>query len=175
VGYLGRFVPEKGIRVLMEALRRMQREWRALFVGGGPLEPELLAFAGEHAGRVHVQTAIDHTHVPDWLNAMSVLAAPSRTTARWREQFGRMIVEAMACGVPVVASDSGEMPFVVGPAGVVVPEGDAAALAAALDRLAGDAALRASRAACGLARVRETFDSSIVAAAHLQFFEELCR
>lgn len=175
VGYLGRFVPEKGLRVLMEALRRMRSDWRALFVGGGLLEPELRAFASEHAGRVHVQTGIDHTHVPDWLNAMSVLAAPSQTTARWREQFGRMIVEALTCGVPVVASDSGEMPFVVGPAGVVVPEGDAEALAAALDRLAGDAASRTSLAACGLARVRETFGWPIVGGAHLRFFEELCR
>jgi glycosyltransferase involved in cell wall biosynthesis len=124
---------------------------------------------------VHVQTGIDHTHVPDWLNAMSVLAAPSRTTTRWREQFGRMIVEAMACGVPVVASDSGEMPFVVGSAGVVVPEGDADALAGAFDRLADDAASRTSLAACGLGRVRETFGWPIVAGAHLRFFEELCR
>jgi glycosyltransferase involved in cell wall biosynthesis len=175
VGYLGRFVRGKGLHVLMDALRRMRSDWRALFVGGGPLESELRGFATECHGRVHVQTGIDHTHVPDWLNAMSVLAAPSRTSARWREQFGRMIVEAMACGVPVVASDSGEMPFVVGPAGVVVPEGDAAALAAALDRLAGDAASRGSLASCGLARARDTFAWPIVAAAHLRFFEEICR
>ena len=60
---------------------------------------------------------------------MDLLCAPSRTTPRWREQFGRMLIEAMACGVPVIASPSGEIPYVVGDAGVLVPEGDPDGLA----------------------------------------------
>ena len=103
---------------------------------------------------------------------MSVLCAPSRTTAGWREQFGRMLIEAMACGVAVIASDSGEMPFVVGDAGVIAAEGDAAAWKAALGRLA-DGAARGACAARGLARARERYAWPLVARRHLEFFDEV--
>jgi glycosyltransferase involved in cell wall biosynthesis len=172
VGYLGRFVEQKGLRLLMNALDACQGEWHALFVGGGPLELKLRAFAAAHPGRVHIQTGVPHDGVPEWLNAMSMLAAPSQTTARWREQFGRMLIEAMACGVPVIASDSGEMPFVVGDAGAIVPEADVTAWTAALDRLLADEALRRDLAARGLARARQ-YAWPVVARAHLEFFETL--
>ncbi len=77
-----------------------------------------------HPGRVRVLTGVAHDDVPEHLNAMDLLCAPSQTTTRWREQFGRMLIEAMACGVPVVASRSGEIPHVVGDAGLVVDEAD---------------------------------------------------
>lgn len=173
VGFLGRFVPEKGLATLLDALRGAKTAWRALFVGGGPMQPALDAFAREHPGRVHIATGVAHDAVPAWLNAMTLLCAPSETTARWREQFGRMLIEAMACGVPVVASDSGEMPFVVGDAGEVVPEGDVGAWTAAIDRLAGTEPARRELAARGLDRAHSRFAWPVVARAHLEFFEAL--
>jgi glycosyltransferase involved in cell wall biosynthesis len=172
VGYLGRFVEQKGIGLLVQLLADMPPAWRALFVGGGPLEPSLRAFASQHQGRVHVQTGVTHDEVPAWLNAMSVLCAPSRTTAKWREQFGRMLIEGMACGVAVIASDSGEMPFVVGDAGVIAAEGDAAAWKAALEQVA-DGPSRRACAARGLARAHERYAWPLVARRHLDFFDEV--
>jgi glycosyltransferase involved in cell wall biosynthesis len=173
VGYLGRFVDAKGLPRLMRALEKCRTEWHALFVGGGPLEGEVRAFAARHPGRVHVQTGVPHDEVPAWLNAMSMLCAPSRTTASWREQFGRMLIEAMACGVPVIASDSGEMPFVVGDAGLIAAEQDEAAWTAAIDRLSADELMRRARGAVGLARVQARFTWPIVAREHLAFFDEV--
>jgi phosphatidylinositol alpha-1,6-mannosyltransferase len=173
VGFLGRFVPEKGLATLMNALDASRAPWRALFVGGGPNESELRGFAARHPSRVHVETSVAHDDVPRWLNAMSVLCAPSRTTAAWREQFGRMLIEAMACGVPVIASNCGEMPAVLGTAGLVVGERDVAAWAAAIDRLLGSAAVRADYAASGRARAVSAFAWPVVARAHLAFFEAL--
>lgn len=169
-GYLGRFVEAKGLTVLIDALARCRADWRALFVGGGPLEPVLREFASRHAGRVHVQTGVPHDDVPDWLNAMSLLCAPSQTTVAWREQFGRMLIEAMGCGVPVLASDSGEMPFVVGDAGMIAAEHDAGGWAAAIEQFAGDAPMRAAFSERGLARARSRFTWPTVARAHLDFF-----
>jgi glycosyltransferase involved in cell wall biosynthesis len=173
VGYLGRFEPQKGIGDLMAALDWMRTPWHALFVGGGSMQPDLDGFAKSHAGRVYVAGGVPHGDVPAWLNAMTVLCAPSRTTARWREQFGRMLIEAMACGVPVAASNSGEMPAVVAGAGRVLPEGDPGGWASALDALLEDRAALADLSRRGRDRAVSTFAWPVVARRHLEFFDAL--
>jgi len=173
VGYLGRFEPQKGLDDLMAALDQMRTPWHALFVGGGSMQPELEAFANQHPDRVQVIGGVAHGDVPGWLNAMSVLCAPSRTTARWREQFGRMLIEAMACGIPTAASNSGEMPAVVGDAGRVLPEGDSAGWATALDTLLDDSAARAELSRRGRNRAVAAFAWPVVARRHLEFFDAL--
>ena len=173
VGFLGRFVPEKGLALLMDALDRVPPPWRALLVGSGPLEPDLRAWAARHGDRVRVVTGVLHDQVAAYLNAMDLLCAPSQTTAGWREQFGRMLIEAFACGVPVVASDSGEIPWVVADAGVIVGERDADAWTRAIAGLAADPERRRGLAALGLRRASSVFAWSVVARQHLDFFEEL--
>jgi len=173
VGFLGRFVPQKGLALLTAALRSTEAPWRALFVGGGPLESDLRRFADEYPSRVHIETGVAHQDVPRWLNAMSVLCAPSQTKADWREQFGRMLIEAMSCGVPVIASDSGEIPSVVEDAGLVVGERDLAGWTHAIDRLLGSDGLRRDYAARGRARAESRFAWPVVARAHLAFFDAL--
>jgi glycosyltransferase involved in cell wall biosynthesis len=171
VGYLGRFVPEKGLDMLRRAWAGMGPS-RLLLVGGGAMEGELRSWAAGCDG-VRVVTGVTHDRVPAYLGAMDLLAAPSLTTARWREQFGRMLVEAMACGVPVVGSDSGEIPHVIGDAGVVVPEGDVDLLRTAMAGLSADAPRRAELAARGLDRARTEFALPVVARRQLRFFDDI--
>jgi len=173
VGYLGRFVAQKGIADLTAALARSRAPWHALFVGGGPLAPEIERLSAAHPGRVRIAGSVTHDDVPVWLNAMTVLCAPSRTTARWREQFGRMLIEAMACGVPVAASDSGEMPAVVANAGCVLPEGSPDVWARELDAILGDEPRRQAMAAAGRERAAAEFAWPVVARRHLAFFDAL--
>jgi glycosyltransferase involved in cell wall biosynthesis len=173
VGFLGRFVPEKGLSTLMRALERTAHKWRALFVGGGPMIAELSTFRLAHPDRVRILTDVTHDAVPAHLNAMDVLCAPSETTSRWREQFGRMLIESMSSGVPVIASRSGEIPHVVGDAGVLVEERNVEAWRDAIDRLLGDGAARADAAERGRARAHERFAWPVVAREHLAFFEAL--
>jgi phosphatidyl-myo-inositol dimannoside synthase len=173
VGFVGRFVPQKGLEILLQALGRLRAPWRALFVGSGPMERKLREWAGPHGNRVRIETGVGHADVPRWLNAMDVLCAPSQTTPHWREQFGRMLIEAFACGVPVIASDSGEIPYVVGNAGVVVAEGDRDAWARELERLLEDEPRRRDLSARGRQRAVATFDWPLVARQHLAFFEQL--
>jgi glycosyltransferase involved in cell wall biosynthesis/GT2 family glycosyltransferase len=147
VGFLGRLVAEKGVLVLLDAVARDPR-LRLRIAGSGPLAPELgvrVATAGL-ADRVEVVGPIDPGAVVDFYRTLDVLAVPSLPTPSWTEQFGRVAVEAMACGVPVVSSDAGALPEVVGGAGLVVPAGDARALADALVEAGGVRAdeLRAS-------------------------------
>lgn len=173
VGYLGRFVPEKGLSMLMRSLDALPAPWLGLFVGNGPMLPELLEWAGRHAGRVQVCPEVTHDDVPAYLNAMDLLVAPSLTTPRWREQFGRMLIEAMACGVPVVGSSSGEIPHVVGDAGVVVPEGDEVAWTKAIQAVIDSPSRRAELSAAGLARAAERYAWPVVARQTLSFFESV--
>jgi len=173
VGYLGRFVPEKGVETLMRALDGCTEPWRALFVGGGRMEGEMRAWAARQGGRARIVTGVPHERVPEQLNAMDLLCAPSRTTPRWKEQLGRMLTEAMACGVPVVGSDSGEIPRVVADAGVTAAETDTGAWSRAIDALLADPARRGGLAARGRRRVEAEYALPAVARRHLDFFREL--
>jgi len=173
VGFVGRFVEEKGIDTLLQAFARAAGRWSLLFVGGGALASRIKSVQHQHPARVRLVEDASHDDVPRYLNAMDVLCAPSRTTARWKEQFGRMLIEAMACRVAVIASDSGEIPHVVQDAGIVIPEEDAARWADTIDRVAADGSRRDDLAARGMARAREEFAWPIVARRHLDFFEEV--
>ncbi|WP_338870459.1 glycosyltransferase family 4 protein [Myxococcus stipitatus] len=173
IGYLGRFVSEKGLPLLMEALGQLQTPWRALFAGGGPMEPELRAWAARHADRVRILTGVPHDRVPRVLNAMDVLCAPSQTTPRWKEQFGRMLSEAFACGVPVLGSDSGEIPHTMGDAGIVLPEADTAAWTRALADLLESPERRRQLATRSRERAVMRFSWPVIARAHLDFFDTL--
>ncbi|WP_353827038.1 glycosyltransferase [Agromyces sp. SYSU T0242] len=154
VGFLGRLVPEKGVLLLLDALVTEPR-LRLRIVGSGPLAAELpsRAAAAGVADRVELVGAVDPSRIPEVLRSFDVLAIPSMPTPSWTEQFGRVAVEAMACGVPVVASDAGALPDVVGGAGLLVPTGDAAALAEALVEAAGPRA--AELRAAGFVRAEE--------------------
>ena len=120
-----------------------------------------------------VATTVAHDEMPDWLNAMDVLCAPSQTTPRWREQFGRMLIEAFAAGVPVVAADSGEIPHVVADAGVLVAENDLAAWERTLGAILADPERRRTLAERGRAHDVSHYDWSVVARQHAAFFGEL--
>ena len=174
VGYLGRFVPEKGLCVLTAALDAQHTPWRALFLGGGKGEGELRAWASKHSeNRVRVVTDVKHDRVASYLCAMDILAAPSQTTGHWREQFGRMLIEAMACGVAVVGSDSGEIPYVIADAGEVVGEADQEGWTKTIGTLLDNPARRSVMGSHGRERAESQFAWPIVARKHLAFFEEV--
>jgi len=138
IGYLGRFTKPKGIPLLLQAMDivGMGRPWTLLLLGSGPLEDSIHRWAAKRgiAERVRVQL-VRHDEVSGVLPAMDVMVAPSQTAPNWREQFGRMSIEAFAAGVPLIASDSGEIPTVAGDAAIIVPERDAHGFASAICRL----------------------------------------
>ena len=144
-GYVGRLVEEKGLLDLVNALEFCQPNLGLLLIGAGPLRPQLEARARElgKESQLVFEAARPLQELPALMNALDVLVLPSRTTARWKEQFGRVIIEAYACGVPVIGSDSGAIPDVVGAGGLIFPEGDAKALAAAMGSLQNNPPLRA--------------------------------
>jgi glycosyltransferase involved in cell wall biosynthesis len=175
--YAGRFVPEKGVDVLIRAVAELDSETRLSLLGSGPQRAALLELANRLGvgNRLTVAPWQPSTEFPNFLHGVDVLALPSVSRPNWIEQFGRVLVEAMASGVPVVGSTCGEIPNVIGDAGLIVPEGDVGALAAALRRLQADAALRAELQHKGRARVLAHFTHQNVAAATVAVYREMGR
>ena len=147
--FLGRIDREKGVFDLLEALPRILASTPAdlVFMGGG-LDIAGLQNAAQAGGlnrRVHFLGAVKNRDVPMLMRSAAVLAAPSRTTQKWAEQVGMSAIQALACGVPVVTTPSGSIAEFIdnGVTGMIVPEGDPPALAAALTRFLAGGALRA--------------------------------
>ncbi|NJN19536.1 MAG: glycosyltransferase family 4 protein [Oscillochloris sp.] len=175
VGYLGRFVPEKGILDLLEAVAALPEYVRLRLIGSGTQRPaiEQRAVALGIGSRLEILPAVGSTEVPAALAGLDMLVLPSRTTANWKEQFGRVIIEAMSCGVPVIGSNSGEIPHVIGDAGLIFPEADIGALRRRITMLAEQPALRAEYARRGRAHVLAQYTQAAVARRHVEIYREM--
>lgn len=163
-GFFGRLVEEKGLASLLKAMAHLPDQ-RLLVVGSGPERAALEAQAIDLGitGRVKFLGPVRSEEVASYLKAVDVLCLPSLTRANWKEQFGRVLVEAMAAEALVVGSSSGEIPRVIADAGLVFPEGDAEALAEQLRRLGSDAALREEIRTRARQRVRRLYSNDVVA------------
>ena len=175
IGYLGRFVPEKGLDLLMKVLDSLETPWRALFVGGGVMESSLRTWSERYPNKVRICTDIKHNKVSQYINAMDMLVAPSQTVSNWEEQFGRMLIEAFACGIPVIGSDSGEIPYVIDDAGLVVGEKDQLGWVKAVSDLLNSPSQRQELGQKGLERAHKLYTWPSVAKQHLEFFTELLK
>lgn len=177
VGYAGRLVEEKGVETLLRAVAGLeaQSDWQLHLIGSGPLKDRLRRLASELgiANQVRFEGQVASTEMPARLRSLDALVLPSLTRPNWKEQFGRALVEAMACGVPVVGSDSGEIPHVIGGAGLTFPKGDAQALRGGLARLMADTRLRAELAARGRARVLARYTQARVAEATYAVYQQM--
>jgi glycosyltransferase involved in cell wall biosynthesis len=142
IGFAGRLVPEKGLADLLAAAEHLEPV-RVMLAGNGPMR-EMLKRRARRGVEIRLRTDFSHETMPAAYAEMDVLVLPSRTTPTWTEQFGRVLVEAMSCGVPVIGSDSGEIPWVINVThgGRIFPEGDVEALARVLSELRGDPDLR---------------------------------
>lgn len=165
VGIVGRVMRMKGIFVLADALKQLPENISLLVLGRGNDTDEFREYIKsigiEH--RVVIVQSATAEQVPEYMSMLDVLCIPSLTTPYWREQFGRVIVEAMACGVPVVGSTSGEIPFVVGTAGKIVPENNSQALRDVLHEMCTTPELRTQMRARGLERVEQHYTNQAIA------------
>jgi glycosyltransferase involved in cell wall biosynthesis len=176
IGSAGRrLVPEKGIDLLLKAAAQLPGIWRLQIAGDGPQRRELESLAKELgiAERVQFDGVIGSEQMPAYLSQLDVLVLPSRSTPTWKEQFGRVLVEAMSCEVVVVGSDSGEIPNVIGEAGLIFPEGDIEGLQCHLHDLHLDAALRRRLSQSGRQRVLAQYTQEQVAAQTVGVYREM--
>ncbi|MDZ4277542.1 MAG: glycosyltransferase family 4 protein, partial [Dehalococcoidia bacterium] len=159
IGSVARLSPEKGLDVLLRAAAELIREGlplRVVLAGDGPLRSQLERQAEQLdiVGKVSFRGEVAHDEVPSVLRELDVFVLPSRA-----EGFGVAALEAQAMELPVVASNVHGIPDVVahGRSGVLVPPGDARALAEAIGRLGRDAGLRAAMGRAGRIFVAERY------------------
>jgi glycosyltransferase involved in cell wall biosynthesis len=169
IGYAGGLIPEKGVELLIRACAGLQGDWRLEIVGEGSERARLAALAQKMGigERVRLGQRLASGNMPDFYRSLDVVVLPSRTANHWKEQFGRVLIEAMACEVPVIGSDSGEIPNVIGAGdtagGLIFPEEDVAALRAHLQSLLDQPERRRKLGQAGRRRVLECFTMAQVA------------
>ncbi|MEH2071584.1 MAG: hormogonium polysaccharide biosynthesis glycosyltransferase HpsO [Nostoc sp.] len=184
VGFVGRFVPEKGLLTLLKALVSLTNQpWKLLLLGRGELQGELIKIATENniKERLILVESVSHDRVTNYINLMSTLVLPSETTYKfktltsvgWKEQFGHVLIEAMACQVPVIGSDSGEIPYVIGDAGLIFPEGDSQALANCLLQLMEKPDFAHTLGEMGYHKAMIQYTNKALAKQQLDFYQEL--
>jgi glycosyltransferase involved in cell wall biosynthesis len=149
--------------------------WQLTLVGEGESRADLVALAAklDITDRVRFDSRRESQAMPLFYQALDVFVLPSRTLSTWKEQFGRVLVEAMACAVPVVGSDSGEIPNVVGEAGLLFAEGDVDGLRGHLQRLLDDPKLRAKLGQAGRAHMLAHYTMQQIAAQTVDVYHAL--
>ena len=175
IGYMGRFIPGKGLYILLKAMTEIDSDIRLRLIGNGSEEKGLRQAARELGieDRVSFQDLLPHHQVPGQMVQLDAFVLPSLTMPNWKEQFGRVLVEAMAGGVVPIGCSSGEIPNVIGSAGLIFQEGNHHDLAARIRELFSDNALRTKLADRGRRRAEEIFSWESVAAATYAVYSEL--
>lgn len=175
IGYIGRFVDEKDVQTLIKAVSLVLKDIKCQLrlIGNGPLKEEYKRLT-DNLGLteiVHFYPPVMHDKIPEIMREFDCLVLPSKTTKKWKEQFGHVIIEAMACGVAVIGSSSGEIPNVIGDAGLIFEEGDSQGLAEKILLLNSDYELRKNLIKKGIERVRQKYTDKSISNNMLAIFE----
>ena len=184
IGFVGRFVEEKGIFTLLKAVTSLpEKPWKLLLLGRGELKDKVIQESKKNGmeDKIIIVESVAHDQVPQYINLMNVLVLPSETTYKfktltavgWKEQFGHVLIEAMACKVPVIGSNSGEIPNVIKDAGMIFPEADASVLQNCLSQLILNPVLATELAEKGYQRVLENYTNKALAQKTLTFYQSI--
>lgn len=175
LGFIGRLIEAKGLPLIVEALTMLPEYCQAVFIGSGPMKSELEEQAARLGvtDRVIFKPGVPTYEVPRELERFDVHVLPSLTRNNWKEQFGRTLAEAMSCETPVIGSNSGEIPYVIGDAGLVFAEGNAQELADCVRKLLNDPALYADLARRGRQRVLDNYTQEQIARQTYATYQEM--
>jgi len=175
IGYIGRVERSKGLDTLLFALKEVKNHFDLMIVGNGSYKKKLQQLSDKLriSANIKFVEAVRHSEIPIYLGKIDILVLPSQTTRSWKEQFGRILVEAMAVGIPVIGSTSGAIPEVIGDAGLTFQENSVKDLQMKLKNLYDNAELRRDLSERGIKRVLSNYTISSISEKTLHFYEQI--
>jgi glycosyltransferase involved in cell wall biosynthesis len=174
-GSFARLEEQKGIKQIISAFRGLKEtNISLLLVGSGPLLNEIQQLSIEDP-RIIAPGVVPHANMPEYFNLLDVFILASQTTPVWKEQFGHVLIEAMATEVPVIGSTSGAIPEVIGESGLIFKEGDSQDLKVKMEKLLKDKKLYQRLAKKGLERVTQHYTQEIIASHTIQIYKQLLK
>jgi glycosyltransferase involved in cell wall biosynthesis len=171
IGYVGALVEHKGVHHLIKASQGL--ECKILIIGDGDEKANLQKLAKQLKVDAQFVPNMSHSSVADYLSCMDMFVLPSLTKTNWVEKFGRVLIEAMASGVPVIGSNSGEIPTVLSKAGLIFQEADETDLREKISVLLQDHQLRKQLSIAGRERVLQNYSWEVIAKKTIEVYHRL--
>lgn len=175
IGYVGRLVEEKGVEILLHAASKLVGPWSMQILGDGPDRKRLEQVAQwlGIAPRVTFDQKMPSSHLPHYFSGLDVLVLPSISRPNWKEQFGRVLIEAMACNVITIGARTGAIPEVIGEAGLTFAEGNVEELQTHLQQLLDDTQYREDLRQKGRQRVTEHYTQAAIARNTVEVYRQI--
>lgn len=178
VGFIGRLAAEKGVFDLLHAffsIHKQHPDWKLLFVGSGPIKKDLKSTIDELGikGKTEIKDPVPHEEIFTILNGIDILVLPSYDIPTWREQFGHILIEAMALKVPIIGSTGGEIPNVIGNTGCIFTQRNISDLSTKMNLLMNNPELRKSFGEKGFERVKQEYSHEVIAEKSRAFLKKL--
>ncbi len=175
IGFIGKLDRQKGVPDLVKAFGMLKDEANLLIIGEGPMAGPLrnLIDKLDISADSRIIPPVPYSEIPEYLNCMDVLVLPSVTLPGLKEQFGRVLIEAMSCEVPVIGSSSGEIPAIIGDAGLVFPERDLETLLHRLRTIINNPADARDLSRRSRERVLRKYDWKIIARKQIEIYSTL--
>jgi len=178
IGFIGRFTQEKGIFLLLEAYCNLEKEfenWRLLFVGDGPEKSNLISFIKKLnlQEKVILINSVTHEKIAKIIKTLEILVLPSYDTPNWKEQFGHVLIEAMACKIPVIGSNAGNIAQVIDNAGLIFEQKNILDLTNKLKIFMTNQDLHKEFGQLGYQRFKENFSYDFIAKETYNFWMKL--
>jgi glycosyltransferase involved in cell wall biosynthesis len=178
IGYIGRIVDEKGVHLLLDAFMQLEKNnpnWHLKIVGRGAALHKIEQFISHNnlQSKIYIYPPVSHYDVAKMIATLDIIVLPSYDTQNWKEQFGHIIIEAMACAVPVIGSSAGEIPNVIQNAGLIFEQKNVASLLASLKTLMQDDEQRLRLGKKGLEHVTSRYSHKAIAHATYNFWQSL--
>jgi len=178
IGYVGRLTYKKGLDVLLKAAQKLKKEnfqFKVVIVGEGPEKNKLKALSKylDIENKVSWKETIEFDKVPEVMRNFDVFVLPSRAGSIWKEQFGRVIIEAMASGVAVIGTMSGSIPEVIGRNDVLFPEDYDEKLAEIIKKLMTNKKFKREIEEYNIKRAEKEFSVEVVIKKYIELFEKI--
>jgi len=164
IGFIARLTMEKGLITLIHAAARLPFEFKLLIVGDGPIKIQAAKLAAELGmeNKIIWGGIIPHKRLSEYMNCFDLFVLPSIPGPNWKEQFGHVVIEAMACQVPVIGSDCGAIPELIGDSGLVFRAGDDQQLATHIKTTHDNPKLRRDLGFKGRQRVVNNYSDRVI-------------